>query len=78
MHLRPHRIPTFLYLKDVREWEPKLTLLLVGGFLTQEKDAINMNFMTIFWYLLLGHLLPEREETEGLKYALKKTLKLAS
>lgn len=37
-----------------------------------------MNFMTIFWYLLLGHLLPEREETEGLKYALKKTLKLAS
>jgi len=34
--------------------------------------------MTIFWYLLLGHLLPEREETEGLKYALKKTLKLAS
>ena len=34
--------------------------------------------MTIFWYVLLGHLLPEREETEELHDAFKKTLKLAS
>lgn len=45
---------------------------------TGKKDAINVNFTTIFWYLLLGHLLPEREETEELRYGFKKTLKLAS
>lgn len=34
--------------------------------------------MTIFWYLLLGHLLPEREETRELNYAFRKIFNLGS
>lgn len=47
-------------------------------FSDTEKKKGNKNFRTVFWYLLLRHLLPERERTGELNNEFRRIFKLVS